>query len=60
MNEVTEEEFKNYFSNKWYTTHKGFFNNSRRYTIDGHYVGLKEEDLKKYMLNYEIIKRHKL
>jgi len=44
MKEVTEQEFKKYFSGKWYTVHPGFFKNTKRFIIDGQYVGFTDGD----------------
>lgn len=43
MKTVTKEEFKNYFLDKWYTVHRGFFKGTKRFIIDGQYVGYKDE-----------------
>jgi hypothetical protein len=60
MRGVTKEEFKSYFSNRWYTAHKGFFEGSKRFIIDGHYVGFSDEEDNVFKLDYTIINKHKL
>ncbi len=60
MKEVTEKEFEGFFSTKWFVCFKGFFKNTKRYIIDGHYIGFKDEDNKVFRINYHAVKQFNL
>lgn len=60
MKEVTEQEFKEFFKSKWFVVFKGFFKNTKRFIIDGHYVGFKDEEDNIFKINYNLVKQYRL
>jgi len=60
MKEVPKQEFEEFFSNKWFVSFDGFFKNTRRFIIDGHYVGFKDKEDNIFKINYSLVKQFNL
>ena len=60
MKKVTEQEFKDFFINKWFVVFNGFFKDTKKFIIDGHYIGFKDVENKIFRLDYRVIKQYNL
>lgn len=54
MIEVTQEEFKQFFKGRWFTTHGNFFG-GKNFVINRHFVGRKSKDGKTFELKFKQI-----